>query len=142
MPPKHPGSGNRVIGGNRGALGSHLLNKANPNHVPTCNACTQLIRGPFISAIGKIFCPHHFVCAHSSCGVNLETCGFVEEEGKLYCERDFQLYFAPTCYKCQITVMGECVYALDKAFHPECFTCAHCKIKLGSGKFHMEDGLR
>jgi hypothetical protein len=43
--PAAPKNGNRIIGGNRGALGSHLLNMANPNHVPTCNSCMQLIRG-------------------------------------------------------------------------------------------------
>lgn len=139
-PAPKPANGNRVIGGNRGALGSHVMNVANPNHVPTCNTCHQLVRGPFISAIGRVFCPTHFVCQHPSCGINLEQCGFVEEGGKLYCEKDFQRYFAPTCFKCKNTIMGECSHALDKSFHPECFVCVHCKVKLGSGTFHMEDG--
>lgn len=139
-PAPKPANGNRVIGGNRGALGSHVMNVANPNHVPTCNTCHQLVRGPFISAIGRVFCPTHFVCQHPSCGINLEQCGFVEEGGKLYCEKDFQRYFAPTCFKCKSTIMGECSHALDKSFHPECFVCVHCKVKLGSGTFHMEDG--
>lgn len=38
------------------------------------------------------------------------------------------------------TIMGECCNALEKSFHPECFTCSHCKQKLGSGTFHIEDG--
>jgi hypothetical protein len=37
--------------------------------------------------------------------------------------------------------MGECCYALAKAFHPECFVCAKCKQKIGSGQFHLEDGM-
>jgi len=161
--PPRPKNGSRVVGGNRGALGSHIMNVANPNQMPTCSACHSLVRGPFISAIGKVFCPSHFVCQHPSCGLSLETCGFVEEDGKLYCEKDFQLYFAPTCFKCKFlhppwafparcllllcflsgksTIMGECSYALEKSFHPECFVCVHCKVKLGSGTFHMEDGL-
>lgn len=139
--PAGPPKPKNYIGGNRGALGSHLMNMANPNHIPTCNACHQCIRGPFISAIGKTFCPSHFVCQHPSCGINLETCGFVEEDGKLYCEKDFQQYFAPTCFKCKNRIMGECCNALEKSFHPECFTCAHCRQKLGSGTFHIEDGL-
>lgn len=98
-----PKNGNRVVGGNRGALGSHIMNMAapNPNQMPTCNHCHQLVRGPFISAIGRVFCPNHFMCQHPTCGANLETCGFVEENGKLYCEKDFQLYFAPNCFKCE-----------------------------------------
>jgi len=139
-PPRPKPNGKNFVGGNRGALGSHLMNMANPNHIPTCNTCHQCIRGPFISAVGRTFCPSHFVCQHPSCGINLETCGFVEEDGKLYCEKDFQQYFAPTCFKCKSTIMGECCNALEKSFHPECFTCTHCKTKLGSGTFHIEDG--
>lgn len=67
---------------------------------------TKTIRGPFISAIGKIWCPHHFICAHPTCGINLESVGFVEEEGKLYCEKDFEQHFAPVCFKCKTKIMG------------------------------------
>lgn len=36
--------------------------------------------------------------------------------------------------------MQECCNALEKTFHPECFVCAACKQKIGSGSFHLEDG--
>lgn len=55
-------------------------------------------RGPFISAIDRCYCVDHFTC--SSCAINLMDCGFVEENGKLYCESDFEQYFAPFCAKC------------------------------------------
>ena len=103
--------------------GSALLNTGNSNNLPTCAVCGQLVRGPFVSAVGKIWCPHHFVCAHQSCGTNLQDVGFVEENGKLYCERDFEAYFAPTCYKCNTKILSDCCYALERSFHPECFTC-------------------
>lgn len=108
---------------NRGSKGSAVFNNANhgPNQ-PQCATCFQVIRGPFISAVGKIWCPNHFVCANSSCGVNLHDLGFVEENGKLYCERDYEK-FAPKCQKCQNSILGECCYALEKTFHPECFVC-------------------
>lgn len=128
------------IGANRGSHGSHVLNAAVTSNMPTCNSCHVVVRGPFISAIGKVFCPNHFVCAHPNCGVNLEHCNFVEEEGRLYCEKDFQNFFAPSCTKCKTVIMGECTNALEKSFHPECFVCHHCKTKLGHGTFHMEDG--
>ena len=82
-----------------GATGSNL---------PTCASCHQLICGPFISAVGKIWCPNHFVCAHANCGSNLHDVGFVEEGGKLYCERDFETYMAPTCHKCRNKIVGVC----------------------------------
>jgi PDZ and LIM domain protein 5/6/7 len=74
------------------------------SNIPNCATCHQLVRGPFVSAMGKVWCPNHFVCA--SCSVNLEDVGFVEENGQLYCEQDYAAYFAPHCYKCQQTIMG------------------------------------
>ncbi len=125
---------------NFGAQGSAVLNVANPALLPNCNSCHQIIRGPFISAIGKIWCPNHFICAHPACGINLENVGFVEEDGKLYCERDFEAFLAPVCFKCKSKILADCCNALDKHFHPECFVCAACKQKIGTGSFHLEDG--
>lgn len=92
----------------RGGRGSALLNSAVTTgaNLPTCSDCKQLVRGPFVSAIGKIWCPGHFVCAHPSCGISLQDVGFVEENGKLYCERDYEQYFAPVCYKCKTPVLA------------------------------------
>ena len=128
-PPGAPSTRRNI---NRGQRGSAIINSMNPSSVPNCAACHQLIRGPFISAVGKIWCPNHFVCAHPSCGISLEDIGFVEENGKLYCERDFEKYFAPRCNKCQASIVGECCYALEKTFHPQCFTCAHWYVALFS----------
>jgi len=57
-----------------------------------------LNRGPFISAIGHCYCVDHFTC--SNCLISLVDCGFVEENGKLYCEHDFEQFLAPYCAKC------------------------------------------
>lgn len=89
---------------NFGAVGSAVLNVANPGLLPSCHSCHQIIRGPFISAIGKIWCPHHFVCAAT--GINLENVGFVEEQGKLYCEKYFEQHLAPICFKCKSKIVG------------------------------------
>ncbi|CAF0747191.1 unnamed protein product [Brachionus calyciflorus] len=126
----------------RGNKGSALFNLQNhgPSQ-PQCTSCYQVIRGPFISAVGKIWCPNHFICANPSCGVSLHEIGFVEENGKLYCEKDFETYFAPKCAKCSHTILGECCYALEKTYHSECFVCAKCKQTIGSGNFHIEDGV-
>ena len=60
-------------------------------------------RGPYISAIGHCYCVDHFTC--SNCSVNLTECGFVEEDGKLYCERDFEQFLAPHCAKCSQAIL-------------------------------------
>lgn len=64
------------------------------------------IRGPFITALGKTWCPDHFVCATPSCRRPLQDLGFVEEHGQLYCEYCFEQYLAPNCAKCNQKVKG------------------------------------
>ena len=94
----------------RHAKGSAMLSNVNSSSkIPACAMCLQLIRGPFIFAVGKEWCPNHFVCAHPQCGINLQDIGFVEENGKLYCERDYEKFFAPSCNKCQTTILGVCL---------------------------------
>jgi hypothetical protein len=60
-------------------------------------------RGPFISAIGRCYCVDHFTCSH--CSTDLVDCGFIEENGKLYCENDFEQYLAPNCAKCSQKIL-------------------------------------
>lgn len=130
-------SGNRVF--MKGAKGTASLNpNQNINQTATCYACGTTIRGPYVSAIGRCYCVDHFTC--SKCSINLTDCGFVEENGKLYCERDFEQYLAPHCAKCSQAILKECVHALEKTWHPECFTCTACKKSIGTGSFHVEEG--
>lgn len=60
----------------------------------------NLRRGPFITALGRIWCPEHFVCVNGSCRRPLQDIGFVEEKGDLYCEYCFEQFLAPPCDKC------------------------------------------
>ena len=45
-----------------------------------------------------------------------------------YCEEDYYNMFAPRCGACSKPVMGTCVSALGKQWHPECFVCTTCKL--------------
>jgi len=72
------------------------------NHIWTYIWC----RGPFVSALDKTWCPDHFVCANPNCRVPLVNCGFVEEAGQLFCEKDYEQYFAPRCGKCGRAIIG------------------------------------
>lgn len=42
----------------------------------------DIFRGPFITAMGKTWCPAHFCCSQATCQRSLQEVGFVEEKGK------------------------------------------------------------
>ncbi|GFO38246.1 PDZ and LIM domain protein 5, partial [Plakobranchus ocellatus] len=136
-PPKPTGQG-----ATRGNKGDATMNTAVPatGRIPVCSGCNLPIRGPFVTALGKCWCPDHFVCANPQCGTKLLDIGFVEEGGYLYCERDYADHFAPHCEKCGQAIIGECVNALQKSYHPSCFLCVQCMKPIGGTKFHIEDG--
>ncbi|XP_025201628.1 PDZ and LIM domain protein Zasp isoform X5 [Melanaphis sacchari] len=109
---------------------------------PECNCCqTQITRGPFITALGKIWCPEHFVCTNEKCKRPLQDIGFVEEDNGLYCEYCFEQYLAPMCSKCSKKIKGDCLNAIGKQFHPECFNCTYCGKLFGNSPFFLEDSL-
>ncbi|RWS09243.1 PDZ and LIM domain protein Zasp-like isoform X2 [Dinothrombium tinctorium] len=139
-----PGPGQSSIPGSRPAprRGRGQLKPQVPagTRVPICSACGTPIRGPFIVALGKTWCPEHFTCANAKCKRNLEDIGFVEEQGQLYCENCFEAYLAPICAKCNVRIKGDCLMALEKQWHPECFNCTYCKKPFGNSCFYLEDG--
>ncbi|GBP41346.1 PDZ and LIM domain protein Zasp [Eumeta japonica] len=109
---------------------------------PVCHKCDKAItRGPFITALGRIWCPEHFICVNASCRRQLQDIGFVEENGQLYCEYCFEQYIAPACDKCHAKIKGDCLNAIGKHFHPECFACVYCGKLFGNNPFFLEDGL-
>ncbi|XP_068081201.1 PDZ and LIM domain protein Zasp isoform X2 [Anabrus simplex] len=122
--------------------GRGVLNQQAPGaRIPLCGHCNNQIRGPFITALGRIWCPEHFICVNAQCRRPLQDIGFVEEKGDLYCEFCFEQYIAPTCSKCSKKVKGDCLNAIGKQFHPECFLCAYCGKLFGNNPFYLEDGL-
>ncbi|XP_050419795.1 PDZ and LIM domain protein Zasp isoform X8 [Adelges cooleyi] len=125
---------------NEDATDGHFIPKIVPN--PECNCChTRISRGPFITALGKIWCPEHFVCANDKCRRPLQDIGFVEEDNGLYCEYCFEQYLAPVCSKCSNKIKGDCLNAIGKQFHPECFNCTYCGKLFGNSPFFLEDSL-
>ncbi|XP_033222499.1 PDZ and LIM domain protein Zasp isoform X2 [Belonocnema kinseyi] len=123
--------------------GKGILNQASGagSRVPLCGRCNNYVRGPFITALGQIWCPEHFVCGNAQCSRGLQDIGFVEEKGQLYCEYCFEKYIAPPCNKCGGKIKGDCLNAVGKHYHPECFNCSHCGKLFGNSPFFLEDGL-
>uniref|UniRef100_A0A4W6D1T0 PDZ and LIM domain 5b n=1 Tax=Lates calcarifer TaxID=8187 RepID=A0A4W6D1T0_LATCA len=105
---------------------------------PMCNKCNNVIRGPFLVAMGMSWHPEEFNCAH--CHSSLADRGFVEERGQVYCERCYEQFFAPTCARCNQKVLGEVMNALKQTWHVSCFVCTACQHPIRGNTFHMEDG--
>lgn len=59
-----------------------------------------------MTAVNKIWCQEHFVCSNPSCNQSLADSGFVEEDGQLFCKKDYEQYFAPRCNKCDQPIVG------------------------------------
>ncbi|XP_023320646.1 PDZ and LIM domain protein Zasp isoform X5 [Eurytemora carolleeae] len=122
--------------------GRGVLTQQRPGmRVPMCGACDGQIRGPFITAMGKTWCPAHFLCGMENCRKSLQEVGFVEEKGLLYCEDCYARYLAPDCEKCRKKIVGNCLKAMGKNFHPDCFCCAYCGVQFANSPFYLEDGL-
>lgn len=106
---------------------------------PNCAVCNVCIRGPYVSALDKCFCPQHFTCRE--CGSNLMEIGFAElENGQLVCERDYSEHHAPNCKRCGQKVLDTAVKAMDSLWHTGCFICTHCQQPLNVEGYHLEDG--
>ncbi|XP_051907729.1 PDZ and LIM domain protein 5b [Hippocampus zosterae] len=105
---------------------------------PMCNKCNNVIRGPFLVAMGMSWHPEEFNCAH--CRSSLADRGFVEEKGQVYCEHCYEQFFAPTCALCQQKILGEIMNALKQTWHVSCFVCSACQQPIRGNMFHMEDG--
>ncbi|NXV40718.1 PDLI5 protein, partial [Uria aalge] len=105
---------------------------------PMCAHCNQVIRGPFLVALGKSWHPEEFNCAH--CKTSMAYIGFVEEKGALYCEGCYEKFFAPECSKCQRKILGEVINALKQTWHVSCFVCVACHNPIRNNVFHLEDG--
>ncbi|XP_027782517.2 PDZ and LIM domain protein 5 isoform X2 [Marmota flaviventris] len=105
---------------------------------PMCAHCNQVIRGPFLVALGKSWHPEEFNCAH--CKNTMAYIGFVEEKGALYCELCYEKFFAPECGRCQRKILGEVINALKQTWHVSCFLCVACGKPIRNNVFHLEDG--
>ncbi|KAG5670726.1 hypothetical protein PVAND_000970 [Polypedilum vanderplanki] len=136
---------NITNGGGCGAMDKETLDTiaagiANGQH-PVCDKCKcKITRGPFVTALGRTWCPAHFLCVNPNCKRELMDIGFVEEKGELYCEYCFEQFLAPPCSKCNGKIKGDCLNAIGKKFHPECFKCTYCGKLFGNNPFFLEEG--
>ncbi|MBN3320647.1 PDLI7 protein, partial [Atractosteus spatula] len=105
---------------------------------PVCAACSKIIRGRYLVALGRSWHPEEFTC--SQCKVVLEEGGFFEERGSILCTKCYDSRYAPNCAKCKKIITGEIMHALKMTWHVHCFICAACKIPIRNKAFYMEEG--
>jgi len=131
-----PGAGGPAMMGGR-AMATHTPDGRAINFTgPPCAACTEMVIGPVINAMDKQWHPECFVCA--ACKKPFKGGNFVEQDGKPYCDDDFNNLFGPKCPNCTKPVTDKCINAIGKMYHPECFYCAGCGTEL-RGKPYKED---
>ncbi|XP_035264199.1 PDZ and LIM domain protein 7 [Anguilla anguilla] len=105
---------------------------------PVCAACSKIIRGRYLVALGRSWHPEEFTC--SQCKVVLEVGGFFEERGSIFCTKCYDSRYAPNCAKCRRVITGEIMHALKMTYHVQCFLCAACKVPIRNQAFYMEEG--
>ncbi|XP_036403615.1 PDZ and LIM domain protein 7 isoform X2 [Megalops cyprinoides] len=105
---------------------------------PVCAACSKIIRGRYLVALGRSWHPEEFTC--SQCKVILEVGGFFEERGSVFCTKCYDSRYAPNCAKCKRKITGEIMHALKMTYHVQCFVCAACKTPIRNQAFYMEEG--
>uniref|UniRef100_W5N202 PDZ and LIM domain protein 7 n=1 Tax=Lepisosteus oculatus TaxID=7918 RepID=W5N202_LEPOC len=108
------------------------------SRTPVCAACSKIIRGRYLVALGRSWHPEEFTC--SQCKVVLEEGGFFEERGSILCTKCYDSRYAPNCAKCKKIITGEIMHALKMTWHVHCFICAACKIPIRNKAFYMEEG--
>jgi len=124
-----------------GNLNDQLANLGGSSVVAsgTCAHCLNPIIGPLIEASGKRFHPEHFVC--SSCKVTLHGKEYYEPDGAINCKDCYHKQL-PLCAKCGGKILTRAVVLVDiqKAWHPEHFSCATCGILLEGKEFYTQNG--
>eukprot|EP00808_Paulinella_micropora_P008647 g53428.t1 len=109
------------------------------NFNPKCGRCGEIIKGQYISALGKSWHPDHFVC--TDCGKPFEGNQFHKHDNQPFCEEHFNAKFAENCDKCGKRIDGQVFEALDKKYHLECFVCSEGDHQIGEGvNFHVHEG--
>ncbi|XP_055031943.2 transforming growth factor beta-1-induced transcript 1 protein isoform X2 [Misgurnus anguillicaudatus] len=103
-----------------------------------CSACQKPVVGQVVTALGRVWHPEHFVC--SECECELGNRNFFEKDGRPYCEQDYFTLYSPHCAQCNKPILNKMVTALDKTWHPECFSCVKCSRSFGDEGFHDRDG--
>ena len=76
------------------------------NFRPNFGQKLPFFRGKYCQAIGKDWHPECFKCQSPGCQMSLQTTGFIEDQGKVFCRNCFERDIAYTCAKCNRKIIG------------------------------------
>ncbi|XP_053741068.1 leupaxin [Synchiropus splendidus] len=105
---------------------------------PKCSGCGESVRENYLSAANGTWHPECFVC--SDCLQPFSGGNFMELDGRPLCSLHFHSRQGNLCGSCGAPIMGRCISALDRKFHPEHFTCTFCLRQLSQGIFKQQKG--
>ncbi|XP_026161199.1 leupaxin [Mastacembelus armatus] len=105
---------------------------------PKCSGCGESVRDNYLTAANGTWHPECFVCA--DCLKPFTDGCFMELDGRPLCSLHFHSRQGTLCGGCGEPVMGRCISALDRKFHPEHFVCAFCLRQLSQGIFKEQKG--
>lgn len=97
-----------------------------------CASCKLVIEGEFYDVLNKKWHAECYTCqtCHQKFGKQIYPF-----DGMPYCERHFHEKNGTICPNCNKHINGPCIRALDRAWHPDCFSCATCKTPLSNEYF-------
>ncbi|KAI3368820.1 hypothetical protein L3Q82_025799 [Scortum barcoo] len=105
---------------------------------PKCSGCGESVRENYLTAANGTWHPECFVCADC---LKPFTDGIVMElDGRPLCSQHFHSRQGTLCGGCNAPIIGRCISALDRKFHPEHFVCAFCLRQLSQGIFKEQKG--
>ncbi|XP_067915977.1 leupaxin-like [Heterodontus francisci] len=100
---------------------------------PKCGSCDRPVLDNYLSALNSVWHPECFVCR--DCFASFANSSFFEVDGMPYCELHYHQRQGTLCSGCQKPIIGRCIAAMGRRFHPEHFVCAFCLRQLSKGVF-------
>ncbi|KAL4000419.1 SH2B adaptor protein 1/3 [Sarotherodon galilaeus] len=105
---------------------------------PKCSGCGESVRENYLTAANGTWHPECFVCA--DCLKPFTDGSFMELNGRPLCSLHFHSRQGTLCGGCGKPIIGRCISAMDRKFHPEHFVCAFCLRQLSQGIFKEQKG--
>eukprot|EP01013_Petalomonas_cantuscygni_P021265 TRINITY_DN40425_c0_g1_i1.p1 TRINITY_DN40425_c0_g1~~TRINITY_DN40425_c0_g1_i1.p1 ORF type:complete len:259 (-),score=15.02 TRINITY_DN40425_c0_g1_i1:127-903(-) len=105
---------------------------------PMCAGCKQPLDAQSVSACRQLWHPDCLRCAACKGLINSE---FVNASGMPFHSRCHVGSGQSACATCSEAITaGSAVLAFGRAYHPDCFLCADCKMPIREGTYRDADG--
>ncbi|KAI9469027.1 MAG: hypothetical protein EXX96DRAFT_590188 [Benjaminiella poitrasii] len=112
--------------------------------LPKCPACTKPVEREAISALdGKLDGKWHLECFNCQiCHESFPDNIFYVFNNQPYCKRHYHFLNNSLCNRCHEGIENLCAHTAEGwRFHPECFTCEICQVKLDDTYYVFENRI-